>query len=77
VPRVLRPNIRANKLACSLSPHFYPLGGIVSKREPQIILKTASEAFTSSHGATEYFSGESSDWNERQGFPRGQDEGPW
>jgi hypothetical protein len=26
-----------------------PLGGIMSKRETQIILKTASEAFISSH----------------------------
>jgi hypothetical protein len=50
----------------------------MSKREPQIILKTASEAFTSSHGATENFTGESSDWHERRGFPsRAISSGSW
>jgi hypothetical protein len=33
-----------------------------SQREPQIILKTASEAFPSSYGATETFTGESNIW---------------
>jgi hypothetical protein len=42
------------------------------QREPQIILKTAGEAFTSSHGATENFTGESSDWHERWGFSGGR-----
>jgi hypothetical protein len=50
----------------------------MSKREPQIILNPASEAFTSSHGATENFSGESSDWHERRGFPsRATSSGSW
>jgi hypothetical protein len=39
------------------------------QREPQIILKTAGEAFTSRHGATENFTRESNDWHESQGFP--------
>jgi hypothetical protein len=33
-----------------------------SQREPQIILKTASEAFPSSYGATKIFTGESNIW---------------
>ena len=37
-----------------------------SQREPQIILKTASEAFPSSYGATENFTGESNNWHERR-----------
>jgi hypothetical protein len=41
------------------------------QREPQIILKTAGE-FTWSHGATENFTGESSDWHERRGFSGGR-----
>jgi hypothetical protein len=54
-----------------------PPGGTVSMREPQITLKTASEAFTSSHGATKNFTGESNDWQERRGFPRVISSGSW